>query len=94
MSEETKPLSPLYEADPSSIDELFLRLKNNQIKLMPREILFQDFPKRVQTLRADRAKFLNLQEENNKNRSERKTRGTSNSQAAIIERLKNNPLSF
>ncbi len=86
--------SPLYEADPSSIDELFLRLKNNQIKLMPREILNQDFSKRVTELRRQRIQFLSLQEENDKNRSERRIRGVSNSKSKIIENLINNPLSF
>jgi len=52
------PQSPLSEADPTSIDELFSRLANNQIKNMPREILGPSLSERVKALRAQRSQFL------------------------------------
>jgi len=57
MNETPQPPSPLSEADPNSIDELFSRLKNNQIKLMPREISPLPLRKRIETLRLQRLDF-------------------------------------
>lgn len=89
MTKET--LSPLYEADPKSIDELFSRLENNQIKIMPSEILDLDLSKRVLNLRDLRSKFVILQEELFQLKTKSKTK-TSTSKIRTIEDIKNNPL--
>jgi hypothetical protein len=49
--------SPLLEAQVNSLDEFFLRLRNNQIPLMPREILNQNLSLRVKNLREQRQVF-------------------------------------
>ncbi len=91
MSEE-KNLSPLYEADPNSIDEFFLRLKNNQIQGMPKEILDLDLNKKVKSLRDERIKFIGLQNDLNKTKANKKPK-QQNIQT-IIQKIKDAKLDF
>ena len=90
--------SPLEEADPNSLDELFLRLSNNQIKLMPKEILEKDFDKKIKDLRSQRLDFTLKYELFLKEKAFSKKNGTpgpnSNSKSAMIQRLKNVELDF
>ncbi len=83
--------SPLYEADPESLDELFRRIDAKLILGLPQEITESNIAKVVEYYRKERIRFV--QDQANFVKPGVK-RGESKSAQAIIERLKNNPLTF
>jgi isopropylmalate/homocitrate/citramalate synthase len=86
--------SPLYEANPHSLDELFSRLKSNSIKHMPKEILPKPLSERVKELRTQRSQFFKLEALHAITRANAKTSKTSVTKQMIIEKIKQNPLEF
>ncbi len=86
--------SPLYEANPHSLDELFRRLKENSIKNMPREIKPKPLRDRVTELWSQRKEFFRLQALHEITRANAKINKTSTTKQAIIERIRENPLKF
>ncbi len=81
------PSSPLYEADPNSLDELFLRLSEGKIKGLPREITNFSLNLRVAQYRKDRKQFVEDQITNLPKPKEKNPNSKSALQARI-QRIK------
>jgi hypothetical protein len=98
MPNETNPenpqISPLSEAKPDSLDELFSRIDRNLVLGMPEAVTEKDIDRVVDYYRELRVKFV--QDQANFVKPGRKNSGTATTQSkkSITEAIKNATLEF
>jgi hypothetical protein len=96
MSDETTPqISPLSEAKPDSLDELFSRIDRNLVLGMPEAVTEKDIDRVVDYYRELRVKFV--QDQANFVKPGKRNSGTgatTQSKKSITEALKNATLEF
>ena len=94
MSNEIPQISPLSEAKPDSLDELFSRIDRNLVLGMPHEITETDISRVVDYYRELRVKFVQDQANFVKPGRKTGTTATTQSKKSITEALKNATLEF
>ena len=92
MPNENSQISPLSEADPESLDELFSRIDKNLILGMPEEIKEKDISRVVEYYHTLRSKFV--QDQANFIKPKRQSNSSPTSKKSIAEALKNAILEF